>query len=437
MRLSLFLTLFVVCLIANDNGFSLVKKGDNNGSVMLVIGGIQGDEPGGYMAAGLLAQKYEIQNGTVWVVPNLNAKSILVNSRGVDGDMNRKFAHIDQSDPDYKTVEGIKAIIKNPKIDLILHLHDGSGLYRSDYIDAERNPIRWGQSCIIDTASIKNSPYGDLHKIVSNTADHVNQNLLDESHRFHVKNTKTYQGVTFEQREMLKTLTYFAIEQGKAAFANESSKLLPLEERVYYHLNAIESYLDQAGIRYKRDFELSPKGIKKALYEDQFIDIGDGMFVLPLENVRSTISYVPTVKNGKNAINTSTPLIVPVKNGRDTAIYYGSMKLTELRPQYFDYEPMREKIKLTVDGKDKEVEKGDIVDVNRSFLVQLSPYRVNVIGAIMHPTDPKASEDGVEIIQNDFMKRYSVDKNGKLYRVEFYKDGKYNGMILVRFKGET
>ncbi|MFP5257482.1 MAG: M99 family carboxypeptidase catalytic domain-containing protein, partial [Acidobacteriota bacterium] len=83
------------------------------GPTILVIGGIQGDEPGGFSAAALLVSHYKIKSGAVWVVPNLNFLSIIHSSRGVYGDMNRKFADLDPKDPEYEAVQKIKAIIRD------------------------------------------------------------------------------------------------------------------------------------------------------------------------------------------------------------------------------------------------------------------------------------------------------------------------------------
>ena len=110
------------------------------GNTLLVIGGIQGDEPGGFNAAALLVTHYDIHKGNVWVVPNLNFISIIKRSRGVYGDLNRKFASISGSDPEYEAIEKIKSIILDKQVDLILNLHDGSGFYRTEYIDKLRNP---------------------------------------------------------------------------------------------------------------------------------------------------------------------------------------------------------------------------------------------------------------------------------------------------------
>ena len=94
--------------------FTLHKKGTPDGPTLLVIGGIQGDEPGGFTAASLIVTDYEITSGNVWVVPNLNFESIVRSARGVHGDMNRKFHHIHASDPEYEAVQDIKRLILDP-----------------------------------------------------------------------------------------------------------------------------------------------------------------------------------------------------------------------------------------------------------------------------------------------------------------------------------
>ena len=108
--------------------FTVSRMGEGAPAV-LVVGGIQGDEPGGFSAAALLAVHYRFVRGTVWVVPNLNFLSIITRSRGDYGDMNRKFAELSPTDPDFHTVRRIQDIICSPEIKLVLNLHDGSGFY--------------------------------------------------------------------------------------------------------------------------------------------------------------------------------------------------------------------------------------------------------------------------------------------------------------------
>ena len=212
--------------------------------VVLVVGGIQGDEPGGFSAATLLTTHYTIQKGVLWVVPNLNFPSIIKRSRGLHGDMNRKFAKLDNSDPEFGTVRRIQELISHPRVSLVLNLHDGSGYYRQSYEDKLRNPNRWGQSVIIDQEALDGAFMGSLGEEARQAAEAANSKLLSPQHVLHVHNTKTAEG----DHEMDKSLSYFAVRQGKAAFGLEASKEFSVEVRAYYHLLMVESFLAQAGV---------------------------------------------------------------------------------------------------------------------------------------------------------------------------------------------
>ena len=86
---------------------------------------------------------------------------------------------------------------------------------------------------------------------------------------------------------------------------------------------------------------------------------------------------------------------------------------------------------MIIDGQEKAISLGDIVSVQRSFLVQpLEDYRVNVIG---YTRSGYKSEDGVLISRDQIRDEYSVDQQATLYRVEIYRADKFCGMILVSF----
>jgi hypothetical protein len=72
-----------------------------------------------------------------------------------------------------------------------------------------------------------------------------------------------------------------------------------------------------------------------------------------------------------------------------------------------------------------------MVEVAQSFLVVPEKgYRVNVIGFTKRGT---GNESGIAIHKDDIKKRFSVDKKGRIYRVEVYRKKKFSGMVLVRF----
>ena len=78
-------------------------NGKEPGNTMMIIGGIQGDEPGGYLAADLYADML-LEKGNLIVVPRANFFSIRQNKRGVNGDMNRKFNKTSREKNDYDQI---------------------------------------------------------------------------------------------------------------------------------------------------------------------------------------------------------------------------------------------------------------------------------------------------------------------------------------------
>lgn len=63
--LSLCFLLSTYALSANLH-YSLIKKDSGKeGSTLLIVGGIHGDEPGGYFAPMLLARYYKIESGNL------------------------------------------------------------------------------------------------------------------------------------------------------------------------------------------------------------------------------------------------------------------------------------------------------------------------------------------------------------------------------------
>lgn len=422
-----------VSLFANVQkfDFDLIKKGNTDNNTLLIVGGIQGDEPGGFMAASLITTHYEINKGSVWVIPNLNFYSIIKRGRGAFGDMNRKFASISSKDPDYNAVKRIKEYIANDNVKLILNLHDGSGFYREKHIDKIHSPYKWGQSSIIDQASINTQEYGDLYDISSKVCEYINSKLIRQRDFYTVKNTKTRLG----DKEMEQTLTYYAINLGKAAFGNEASKELPLHERTYYHLLAIEKYMQIMNIEYKRKFELTPMILKDVIDNDISISFYDDKIKLPLREIRNRLTYFPIKKDGNIDFLASNPLMTVIKDGNLYNIHYGNRRVSRLSPDYFELNNELKNVNIKIDGKIKEVEIGSLIKVKDEFLVKPKDnIRVNIIGYV---NKAQRNEAGLMVSKTNISKKYSIDKKGKIYRVEFYKDEKFAGMILVKFIDDT
>ena len=412
----------------NHFDFSLHKlEADRPGNTLLVIGGIQGDEPGGFNAASLLVTHYRIKKGAVWVVPNLNFISIIKRTRGVYGDLNRKFATIGNNDPEFDTISRIKAIMLDDQVDMVLNLHDGSGFYRPTYIDPTHSPHRWGQSIIIDQKQIHARQFGKLDEIANHIVAEVNHYLFSEEHVYHVKNTRTREGDT----EMERTLTYYAIRNLKPAFGVEVSKTFPTHKRAYYHLQVLEAYMDLMGIEYERAFRLSARGVRDAIRSGAKLAFYDNKIFLDVTNARKRLGYIPLKKASEIVFRPSSPLVAVVESGESYRVFHCNRRVTRLYPQYFEYDSSINAITIKVDGEERKVDFGNMVEVARSFLVMPEKgYRVNVIGFKKQGTP---DESGIAIHKDDIKKKFSVDKKGRIYRVEVYREKKFSGMVLVSF----
>ncbi|MFA4838743.1 MAG: M14/M99 family metallopeptidase [Candidatus Neomarinimicrobiota bacterium] len=218
-----------------------------DGKTVFILGGIQGDEPGGYLSADLYPDLV-LDKGNLIIIPRANFHSIILNKRGVNGDMNRRFDHSAPSDIDDQIVEIIKELISES--DLFLNLHDGSGFYSDTYMHGNRNPQKFGQSIIADAARLV---FGrdtlKLEEMAQEVIERINYRVDIPDHRFHFLNTNTLASDT-KYPEQKKSATYYALTTFHIpAFGIESSKdLKDIELKIRYHNYAINEFLKLMGV---------------------------------------------------------------------------------------------------------------------------------------------------------------------------------------------
>ncbi|MDN5108006.1 M99 family carboxypeptidase catalytic domain-containing protein [Aliarcobacter butzleri] len=425
-----FLLLVINLFAVTNRDFSIYKKEAQTPShTLLIIGGIHGDEPGAYFAPAFFEKYYKITKGSVWVIPNINGDSIIANQRGIYNDMNRKFSVIEKDDPDYFIIERVKKIILDKKVDLILNLHDGHGFYRETHENAIFNPKAWGQATIIDQDKINGlDKFGDLDKIATQVKNNLNKDkLFQEYHSFGVKNTQT----KFKDEQMQLSLTYFAITNNKPAFAIETSKnITDLTEKVIYQLKSIEEFMKIMDIEFQRDFDINNyEEVKKRLFNFGEVKINENI-AFDLSDSRKILRFVPLKKeNNEFKFENSLGATKLVDNKYE--VYIGNINVTNLFPQVFDIKEYKDSIKIEVDGKVINTKLGEVIDVKNSFkIVKNDFFRVNVIGFSKTGVD---SEDDILLKKSDMVDSFSIDTNNKQYRVEFYKDNNFYGMITINF----
>ena len=223
--------------------------GEKPGNTLMIIGGIQGNEPGGYLSADLYADLSLIQ-GQLIVVPRANFLSILKGTRGVNHDMNRRFAGPRQRLYEDEVVSVLKRLMAESTV--LLNLHDGSGFYNPTYLNEHRNPKRYGQSIIADTDRFFSPKLGQevsLKDICERVLTRINPLVKNPQHRFRFNNHRTSSPNTIHA-EQRKSATYYAITKlGIPAFGVETSKDIERDDlKVRYQTMIINEFMHEFGI---------------------------------------------------------------------------------------------------------------------------------------------------------------------------------------------
>jgi hypothetical protein len=224
-------------------------RGKEPGPTLLIIAGIHGDEAGGYLAAERYAN-LKLKKGNLIVVPRLNGAAVHMGKRcGLGGDMNRLFNLSPNSpNPDTKIVNLAKQLIRQS--DYILNLHQGYDFYNPRWISRKRNPSKWGQSNVIDTATF-HLPDGqklELGKYAKRVVHRTNRRIPDGNYHFTVNNTNTAVKRS-RHKEQRGSLTYYSLyNQKKIALGLEATKNCSLAEAISYLTIAVNAAIEEAGI---------------------------------------------------------------------------------------------------------------------------------------------------------------------------------------------
>jgi predicted deacylase len=119
-----------------------VKSGVETGPTIVVIGGLHGDEPAGYLAAREL-RKWKITRGKLVLVPDAHIEAIRRGARAYPRNMNRLFPGNPSGDAMEKLASQIWNLIKESEPELVLTLHESRGFHADD-------PKRYGQTFTYD-----------------------------------------------------------------------------------------------------------------------------------------------------------------------------------------------------------------------------------------------------------------------------------------------
>ncbi len=449
--------------------------GEEVGKTIMIIGGIQGDEPGGYMTADLYADIH-LKKGNLIVVPRANFYSILLNRRnGLTGDMNRKFDPKEKSKAKTNLEDEVVAVLKHliAESDCLLNLHEGSGFYSPKWISNQENPNRYGQSIIYDSEVFRNSQKNvdiELGKLAKTVVEKVNSQIKEKRYHFRPNNHDTISKNT-RHPEQRKSATFYALTRaGIPAFGVETSKTIKsLETKIGLHKLVINTFMSEFGIildspginvdQPKLDYLLVKinGGPSYALPHgsDLAIDPGDDVVVTDIianyerglvadvegvgtrndTNIPFRISQKTKIVVRKDALQCGWVNIVPKSSSaiqKATKISEKNLKASE--------------IMVNVDDQLLTVEEGKTLKIRNGARITLKGIRTNVARFDSEVllnfkgfAPPKSTNDGNDLhypiyTDQDLWKRYSENGKGKRYPVVATYNEKPIGKFWIELK---
>jgi predicted deacylase len=147
-----------------------VVKGNDPGPVVLIVGGIHGNEAAGVKAAKQIKDLH-IKRGTLLVLPEANKNAVEMEKRCVPGewDLNRSFPASSRDKPSNPLSQAIYSLLADYSVDWVLDLHEGINYNRvSDSV---------GQSVIY----YERGNTGEYARSIVNT---LNQDISSSTRKF-------------------------------------------------------------------------------------------------------------------------------------------------------------------------------------------------------------------------------------------------------------
>lgn len=197
------------------------------GPVVMVVGGIHGNEEAGYTAARKITE-YKVSRGTLLVIPEANKLAIKADRRAAPGesDLNRAFPQSSSESPKNTLSRAIYAAVKDYKVDWLIDLHEGYDYYKNSKTDSV------GQTLIYYPA---NSTQTTAQAIV----DDLNKGISTSLHKFTLLRYPVQGSLARAAGQYL----------GVRAMIFETCDNPSLSVRVGYHTQAVNKLLSSLDMR--------------------------------------------------------------------------------------------------------------------------------------------------------------------------------------------
>ena len=453
--------------------------GEAPGKTLMIIGGIQGDEPGGYMTADLYADIH-LKTGNLIVVPRANFYSILLNRRdGQTGDMNRKFTAEEEArrSLEEEVVTVLKRLIAES--DCLLNLHEGSGVYSPTWVSDMENPLRFGQSVIFDAQDFVVPETGGavlhLGEIAGKVVEHVNQQLEDVEYRFKANNHDTLSPDSLH-KEQRTSATYYALTVAHIpAFGVETSKMIKtLATKISLQKLVINAMMHELGIEFDEPGVNIPEpelryllvkvngGYPLALPQGAVLEVAEGDDVVVTDIIANyQRGLVADVEGFGTTNDTNRPFRVTdatrviVRKDSEQCGWVelipqrkraGESRVASDKARLSLAELQAEELLIDVNGAMATLPVRQTLTVDKGTRLTLQSIRSNIarcdntiVVNFKGFAPPKSVNDGNDLLfpiytDQDLWARYSIDQQGRRYPIVATYNDKVIGEFFVELR---
>jgi len=221
---------------------AFVFDSGKSGTSIIILGGTHGDEPAGYEAALRLVLKLKDKppkSGKVIVIPLANRVAVSNFNRripvpaGADreqGNLNRCYPGKKNGLPMEQMALQIEQLTRKHNVDVFIDMHEARYLHLNTPPESEKE-TGLGQTLIY----YPNEPTSEL---LIDLMDGINSTIVDSDKKF-----------SSMERPILNSAAWWAGENlDIAAFTFETTRAMPIETRIGYHLELVQIALQANGI---------------------------------------------------------------------------------------------------------------------------------------------------------------------------------------------
>jgi hypothetical protein len=210
-----------------------ILRGNNEYPKILIDAGIHGDEIAGIYACDSILKFINVLNGTVILVPRVNLPAIKKEVRGDNVDLNQVFpGNKDGTLYEEKLAYDFMKIIEELKPDVVINLHEAWTKFDKELYEKKKDKS-FGQTFITNSEL----PPDYLLNVLVN----VNKMIHDEEKKFRI------QFFPYKpNHSMDNIITVHKIP----SYTVETLRILPLEERIDYHIICLLEFIKEAGISF-------------------------------------------------------------------------------------------------------------------------------------------------------------------------------------------